>query len=116
MLPSRRRVAPVLALVLALAPVWAGCASIEGARLYHRGTAALDAGEPERAIADLERAASLVPQASEVQNHLGLAYAAAGRPGDAERAFRRAVELDCDNAAARQNLRAAESRSAEAKP
>ena len=116
MLPSRRRVAPVLALALALAPAWAGCASIEGARLYHSGTAALDAGEPERAIADLERAASLVPQASEVQNHLGLAYAAAGRPGDAERAFRRAVELDCDNAAARQNLRAAESRSAEAKP
>ena len=89
---------------------------LRAARLYHSGTAALDAGEPERAIADLERAASLAPQASEVQNHLGLAYAAAGRPGDAERAFRRALDLDCDNAAARENLRAAELRSAGTQP
>jgi len=116
MLRAFQRVAPVLTLALALAPGLAGCASIAAARLYHRGTAALDAGAPERAIADLERAASLAPQASEVQNHLGLAYAAAGRPGDAERAFRRATRLDCDNAAARENLRAAELRSAEAKP
>jgi Flp pilus assembly protein TadD len=108
----------------ALLPTWAltlclglaGCTTFEAARLYHSGTAALDAGQPERAIADLERAGELAPEASEVQNHLGLAYAAAGRPGDAERAFRRAVELDCDNAAAQENLRAAELRSAEAKP
>jgi Flp pilus assembly protein TadD len=103
-----------LALLLALAP--AGCASFEAARLYRSGTAALDAGEPARAIADLERAASLAPQASEVQNHLGLACAAAGRPGDAERAFERALELDCENAAARENLRAAELRSAGTRP
>ena len=116
MLPACQRLTPVLALILLLSPGLGGCASIEAARLYRSGTAALDAGAPERAIADLERAASLAPQASEVQNHLGLAYAAAGRPGDAERAFRRAALLDCDNAAARQNLRAAELRSAEAKP
>jgi Flp pilus assembly protein TadD len=100
------RVVAVPALVLWLGV--AGCASFEGARLYRSGTSALDRGEPERAVADLERAAALVPQASEVQNHLGLAYAAVGRPQDAERAFRRAVELDCRNAAARENLRAAE--------
>ena len=35
----------------------AGCASWEGAHLYRSGTAALDRGEPERAILDLERAA-----------------------------------------------------------
>ena len=116
MLPACQPVARLLTLALALAPGLAGCASLEAARLYHRGTAALDAGAPERAVADLERAASLAPQASEVQNHLGLAYAAAGRPGDAERAFRRSLELDCDNAAARENLRAAELRSAEARP
>jgi Flp pilus assembly protein TadD len=116
MLPACQRVTPVLALVLVLAPGLGGCASIEAARLYRSGTAALDAGAPEHAVADLERAASLAPEASDVQNHLGLAYAASGRPGDAEHAFRRAVQLDCDNAAARENLRAAELRSAEAKP
>jgi len=108
------RVVAVPALVLLLGLV--GCTAFEGARLYRSGTLALDHGEPERAVADLERAAALVPKASEVQNHLGLAYAAMGRPQDAERAFRRAVELDCENAAARENLRAAELRGAVAKP
>jgi len=103
---------PVVVLLLGLV----GCASLEGARLYRSGTSALDHGEPERAVADLERAALLVPQASEVQNHLGLAYAQLGRSQAAERAFRRAVELDCENAAARENLHAAELRAAVAKP
>lgn len=84
-----------------------GCAQLEGARLYKSGTAALDRGEAEQAIADLELAAVRVPEASEVQNHLGLAYAAAGRDDDALNAFRRAVDLDCENAAAEKNLRAA---------
>ncbi len=116
MLPARHRITRNLALLLVLAPALGGCASFEAARLYRSGTAALDDGAPERAISDLERAASLAPEASEVQNHLGLAYAAVGRSGDAERAFRRAALLDCDNAAAQQNLRAAELRRAEAKP
>lgn len=110
--PLRSLLAPSLALLAVLS----GCASLEGARLYNRGTEALDRGEPARAAADLERAAELVPQASEVQNHLGLAYAALGRDADAERAFRRAVELDCDNAAARENLHAAEQRAARGTP
>lgn len=114
--PAWRGVVAVLTLAIAFSPALAGCTSFEAARLYRSGTAALDAGEPIRAVADLERAGTLAPEASEVQNHLGLAYAAAGRPGDAEQAFRRAVELDCENAAARENLRAAELRSAEAKP
>jgi Flp pilus assembly protein TadD len=108
----RSAVAPVFVLLLGVV----SCASFEGARLYDRGTAALDRGDPERAIVDLERAAALVPQASEVQNHLGLAYAAVGREADAERAYRRAVELDCQNDAARENLRAAELRGSVAKP
>jgi Flp pilus assembly protein TadD len=93
----------------------AGCASYEGARLYQSGTQALDRGEPVRAIADLERAAELVPEASEVQNHLGLAYAAAGRDADALRAFQHAVDIDCDNRAAVENLAVAR-RSEEATP
>jgi Flp pilus assembly protein TadD len=84
-----------------------GCASLRGARLYASGSDALERGEVEVAIERLERAAALVPHASEIQNHLGLAYARAGRPDDARRAFTRAVELDCRNAAARHNLKAA---------
>lgn len=93
-------------LLLALASV--GCATYQGARLYTSGTEALDRGDTTRAIADLERAAELVPHASEIQNHLGLAYAAEGRDREALRAFRRAVALDCNNQAARRNLQAAE--------
>jgi Flp pilus assembly protein TadD len=82
----------------------AGCAGFQGARLYRSGSDALDHGETARAIDDLERAAKLVPHASEVHNHLGLAYAQAGRDSEALGAFERAVELDCDNASAAHNL------------
>lgn len=99
-----------VATLLLAAVSGAACSSLRGARLYRSGSQALDRGESARAIADLEAAAALVPEASEVQNHLGLAYAQAGREGDALRAFRRAVELDCDNAAAQENLRVAERR------
>lgn len=87
-----------------------GCATYQGARLYDRGTLALERGDAAAAVADLERAAALVPHASEIQNHLGLAYDAEGRPDDARAAFERAVALDCDNEAAQRNLHAAEAR------
>ncbi|MFP8881450.1 MAG: hypothetical protein VCE43_19400 [Myxococcota bacterium] len=96
-----------LAGIIALASL--GCASFQGARLYHSGTQALDRGENSIAVMQLERAAELVPTASEVQNHLGLAYQAVGRGVEAELAFRRAVDLDCTNTAAVENLRAVES-------
>jgi Flp pilus assembly protein TadD len=100
---------------LAVAVGGSGCASYQGARLYGSGSAALGRGDAPRAITDLERAAELVPHASEVQNHLGLAYLAAGRPQEARAAFERALALDCDNAAARANLWALE-RGAAARP
>jgi len=106
--------APIAAAAFAAALLLGGCASLEGARLYESGTEALERGEAALAAERLERAAVLVPQASEVQNHLGLAYAAAGREADALRAFRRAVALDCANAAAAENLAAAEARAAAA--
>lgn len=87
-----------------------GCASFQAARFYHHGTEALDRGDTDAAIFDLEQAAARAPRASAVQNHLGLAYTAAGRNGEALTAFRRAVELDCENAAAQENLAAAEAR------
>jgi Flp pilus assembly protein TadD len=45
-----------------------------------------------------------VPNASEVHNRLGVAYAAAGRRGAAIREFQSAVELDCANDVAARNL------------
>ena len=96
------------AVALAVVVCVGGCATLQGARLYRRGSIALERGEVERAVVDLERATALVPHASEMQNHLGLAYAASGREEDALRAFRRAVELDCDNRQALHNLAVAE--------
>jgi Flp pilus assembly protein TadD len=81
-----------------------GCGAIEGARLYGDGTRALERGDAAGAVRALEGAAERAPEASEVQNHLGLAYLASGRRADALRAFERAVALDCENAAARHNL------------
>lgn len=85
-----------------------GCASptfdgLRAARLYASGSDALENGEPVRAVTDLEEAARLVPHASEIQNHLGLAYWANGDLDRARSAFDRALELDCDNAAAQGN-------------
>jgi len=93
-----------------------GCAAVDGHRHFEVGNAALERGDAALAVAELERAAALVPQASEVQNHLGIAYTAAGRPDAALAAFERAVALDCDNRAAAENLRVARARSATAPP
>lgn len=103
--PLRRGVVLV---VIAACATLLGCQSYRGARLYQSGSAALERGAAERAAVDLERAARLVPQGSEIQNHLGLAYGALGRDDDALLAFRRAVELDCDNEQALHNLSVAE--------
>jgi Flp pilus assembly protein TadD len=86
-----------------------GCSTVEGYRHFEAGNAALDRGDAATAVLELELAARLVPGRSEVQNHLGLAYAAAGRPRDALGAFERAVALDCENPAAQANLAAARS-------
>jgi len=96
------------AVLLLLPLVLSGCAFATGSSLYISGTRALDRGETARAITDLEEAARLLPESSEVQNHLGIAYENAGRRDDALAAWRRAVSLDCSNAAAAKNLREAE--------
>jgi Flp pilus assembly protein TadD len=94
------RLLPVLLLALCVV----GCTSLRGARLYASGSEALEKGQVEIAIDRLERASTLVPEASEIQNHLGIAYSKAGREDDALRAFQHAVELDCTNQAAQENL------------
>lgn len=95
--------------ILVLAGVAMGCESsamraFRGARHYAAGTEALTRSDPVLAISELEQAASLVPHASEIQNHLGLAYWADGRPQEARSAFETAVKLDCENVAAQNNL------------
>ncbi len=102
----RRAVFGLGLLLLALG----GCATLEAAQLYERGTQALDAGHFEVAVRDLERAAELTPGVSEIHNHLGLAYAAQGKEWKALAEFQRAVEFDCDNQAARRNLFVTEQR------
>ena len=89
-----------LCLALALGIVFlAGCSSFRAAKLYQSGSAALDRGDVVQSIAELEEASRLAPNASEIQNHLGLAYAEAGEHVRAQAA----LELDCENSAARQN-------------
>jgi len=78
--------------------------SLQAGRLYTTGTEALDRGDHQTAIAQLEEAATLVPDASEIRNQLGLAYWSAGEPERARAAFEAAIDLDCDNEAARANL------------
>lgn len=85
-----------------------GCQSapfnaMRGARYYVSGTESLQVGDSTNALQDLLRAAELVPLASEIQNHLGLAYWAEGDQEQARIAFDRAIELDCGNAAALRN-------------
>jgi Flp pilus assembly protein TadD len=101
-----RRIAAVLLAMATLA-----CAHVESSRLFDRGTAALDRGDAAAAVGDLERAAALTPDVSAIQNHLGIAYEQSGRDGEALRAYEKAVDLDCDNTAARENLDALRARS-----
>lgn len=88
----------------------AACATVDATRLFRSGTAALDRGDALTAVRDLEAAARLLPESSAVHNHLGLAYDAAERHGEALREFERAVAIDCDNQAARTNLASARRR------
>jgi len=90
--------------ILVLVACLVGCSTWRGARLYHSGSAALARGEIPVALVDLSRAARLVPQASEIHNHLGIARLEAGELELARASFERAVELDCDNRAASANL------------
>ena len=90
--------------MIALAASLVGCTTWHGSRLYHSGSAALDRGEIRLALVDLSQAARLVPQASEIHNHLGIAQLEAGDLELARASFERAVQLDCDNQAASANL------------
>ena len=97
---------PILTILLMI-NLMVGCSTYRAAQLYQSGTEALDRGEIQVAVAELQEASRLEPKVSEIQNHLGLAYAAAGAHTEALAAFQNAVELDCENEAAQRNLAAA---------
>jgi len=79
---------------------------MEAVRLADRGSAAIDRGDTEAAISDLEAAVGLMPESAAIVNNLGVAYLAAGRKNAALAAFERAVVLDCDHQPAQRNLKA----------
>lgn len=64
----------------------------------------LNKGEATQALAELLRAEQLDPKNPEIQNLLGLAYSEKDLLDDAERCFRKAVELDKDYSEARNHL------------
>lgn len=106
---ARKGVRVLLLLVATSGVATIGCQSgpflaLTGARHYAAGNRALDRGDTEVAIAEFSAAALRVPHASEIQNHLGLAYWQAGRTAQARGAFEAALSLDCENEAAQHNL------------
>ncbi len=83
-----------------------GCTTMKAVRLADRGSAAIDRGDTQAAISDLETAVQLMPESAAIVNNLGVAYLAAGRKNAALAAFERAVVLDCDHEPAQRNLKA----------
>ena len=83
--------------------MWQGCdppgpsALLRGERLIHDG-------KYQAAIESLREATTLLPNNPQAWNHLGLAYHWARQYNQAVQAYRRAVELNVDLAAARFNL------------
>lgn len=98
------RAALLVSLIAGIGCESAPMRAFRGARHYAAGTEAIHSGDRIRAIEELEQAAVLVPHASEIQNNLGLAYWSEGRTQAARSAFETALELDCENRAARANL------------
>jgi tetratricopeptide (TPR) repeat protein len=99
----------MLCVMFCVSVLQVGCEStpmraLRGARHYAAGSEALERNQSDQAILELERAAALIPHASEIQNHLGLAYWSGGRRASALAAFERALDLDCENQAAEGNL------------
>lgn len=91
----------LLALLL-LAPL-AGCTP-PGPRALLTGERLIKEGKFNEALAPLTEATVLLPRNAQAWNHLGLASHNAGRANDALRAYRKALDVDMNLAAARFNL------------
>ncbi len=90
-------------LVSAVAIAFFGCAP-SGPRALVEGKNLLDAGDQAGAISKLSMAVEAMPANAQAWNYLGLAYHLAGRPEDAEKRYRFALERDRNLATVRFNL------------
>ena len=125
--PQSWRVAIAILIVMhalgnSIASVWDVCKQIDRERvslavtgdpyswdranaLYVRSWSLLgDRRQPSDAISALQQAIALYPYDPRYHQRLGLAFQFAGRPTDAEREFRKAVEMNGTDAAARERL------------
>ena len=90
---------PVLAVLVLLC----GCAP-PGPRALLKGGRLIREGKHEQAIQQLQTATRLLPKNAQAWNHLGLAHHGANQAEPAARAYRQALMLDHNLAAARYNL------------
>src|SRR6266480_2922118 len=105
MLTIKKPVAPFSALtptVLGLV-LFNGC-SEPGPRALLQGERLSRQGNYAQAVQKLEQAVQLLPKDARAWNHLGLACHGAARPEDAVKAYRQALALDRNLAAAHYNL------------
>lgn len=103
MLTNQKCVAAGRLLPLAILTLLAACTP-PGPRALLRGEQLLKDGKFNDAIAPLTEASVLLPRHAQAWNHLGLANHQAGRANDALRAYRKALDVDVNLAAARFNL------------
>ena len=94
-------------MLLGLILAGAGC-SPRGADALRRGDELMAAGRVSEAIPVLERAVADLPGNAAAWNQLGIAYHAAGRRGEAQKAYLRALKDDRDFFDAHYNLGALE--------
>jgi tetratricopeptide (TPR) repeat protein len=90
-------------LVVAALVLLCGC-SPPGPRALLKGERLIREGKHEQAIQQLQTATRLLPKNAQAWNHLGLAYHGAKQADPAARAYRQALMLDHNLAAARYNL------------
>jgi tetratricopeptide (TPR) repeat protein len=91
--------------VLTLLSLWVltGCTP-PGPRALLQGDRLIKEGSYAKAIVYLQEATGLLPQNAQAFNHLGLAYHGVGQPAEAADAYRKALTIDKNLAAARYNL------------
>jgi len=103
MLTNQKCAAAGRLLALLLLATLAGCTP-PGPRALLTGERLIQEGKFNEAIAPLTEATVLLPRNAQAWNHLGLASHNAGRANDALRAYRKALDVDVNLAAARFNL------------
>src|SRR5215468_4753770 len=80
-----------------------GCAP-PGPRALLDGKKLLEEGKYREAVAELEKATTLLPKTAAAWNYLGLAYQANDEPDQAVKAYRAALALDHKLSVVRYNL------------